>query len=288
MMGGVYYFQNTSLPKNYANYFSYTQNTNSPHPYFYPELWSLAVQEWFYFIFPIIIFGINFFKTKNKQKILLFVMLLIIFIITLIRIMKVNDENYFNIDYWDLNLRKQVITRFDSLFYGGLIAYMFLNYADFFKRYAKRFLWIGIVLLIASKILLAENWFYTNYIYLSATSIGAAFLLPYFYGLDFNLKIINKLITKISAISYAIYLVHLSPVMLLLVPNMLGFFVKIFPAAYENTHLIAYAVYWLLTLSLAAVMHRLVAEPASQFLLNEYASYKSPQTANSLPLGSIK
>lgn len=288
IVGVEYYLTNKTFPIMYAHYFGYMQNVNTPHPDFYPELWSLAVQEWFYFIFPLILLGISFCKVKDKKNLILLSMIVFIFITTLIRISKINEQNYFDIYYWDLNLRKQVSTRLDSMFYGGLMAYMLLNHVNFFKKYTNHFLCVGVILLILNKILFAENWFYTNYIYLSVTSVGAALLLPFFYGLKFNLKVINKTITQISSISYAIYLLHLSPVMILLVPYAMNFLGKSFPAVHENTHMISYVAYWLLTLSLAIVMHRLVADPASKFLLNKYAGYKSLQTANSLPLGSIK
>lgn len=274
LIGAVYYFSNEALPINYVQYFGYIQNFNTPHPDFYPELWSLAVQEWFYFIFPLIIVGINFCKLKNKRKLTLLIMVACIFIITLMRISKINDQNYFDESYWDLNLRKQVVTQLDSLFYGGLMAYMLLNYENFFKKFAKHFLLIGVTLLVLNKILFTENWFYINYIYFSITSLGTALLLPMFYGLDFNFKIINKLIIQISSISYAIYLVHLTPVMTMLVPHAMTYFVKTFPSMHENALTTSYVTYWLLTLSLAMAMHRLIACPVSNFLCGKYARVK--------------
>lgn len=274
IVGALYYKTNKTFPVNYSHYFGYVQNVNSPHSDFYPELWSLAVQEWFYFIFPLILFGISFFKVKNVKNLTLLAIILSIVIVTIIRILKINDKNYFDLLYWDLYLRKQVLTRLDSLFYGALMAYMLLYYSEFFKKYTYYFLLTGVVLLILNKTLFVENWFYANYFYFSVTSVGTALLLPFFYGLDFDLRVINKLITQISSISYAIYLLHLTPVMLLLVPQVVDFIEKVQPSMHENTHMTSYVAYWLLTLSLAWVMHVLVAEPASKFLVKKYAKYK--------------
>jgi peptidoglycan/LPS O-acetylase OafA/YrhL len=40
-------------PVHLYRYFSFTQNLTSPHPNFFPEAWSLSVEEWFYLCIPI-------------------------------------------------------------------------------------------------------------------------------------------------------------------------------------------------------------------------------------------
>jgi hypothetical protein len=70
------------------------------------------------------------------------------------------------------------------------------------------------------------------------------------------------------------YLVHLTPVMYLIAPYIVNIFVKAFPSMHTHMHMVGYIAYWMLTLSLATVMHRLVAEPASKFLLNKHAKYR--------------
>ena len=41
---------------SYKRYFLFSQNLFSKHPGFFPEAWSLSVEEWFYLLIPIIIF----------------------------------------------------------------------------------------------------------------------------------------------------------------------------------------------------------------------------------------
>jgi peptidoglycan/LPS O-acetylase OafA/YrhL len=269
-IGVIEYFSNNALPTKYFSYFLYAQNINFPHPSFYSELWSLAVQEWFYFLLPLVMYVISQCNLKNKKNVLLCIVVGFIFCIAIYRILKVNSWSHFDIEYWDLNLRKQVVTRMDSLLYGFLMAYMLLYYSEFFKKNALVFFVFGICILGLNKFLFAENWFYLNYLHLSMAPIGAALLLPFFYGLNFDRKIINTIILQISSVSYAIYLVHMTPVMFGVVPRVIKFIIKIFPYFNEYIQMLSYIIYWLLTILFAAIAHYFIAKPASQFLLKKY------------------
>jgi peptidoglycan/LPS O-acetylase OafA/YrhL len=273
---GFFYFQSANtFPVSYINYFVYIQNFSSPHPNFYPELWSLAVQEWFYFLFPIVLYIIGLLNIKNKKLLAFCFIFFCILFITIFRISKINSFNFADTLYWDLNLRKQVVTRLDSLLYGFMMAYILLYHADFFKKYANSFLVLGCFILVADKNLLMDNWFYTNYLALSVAPIGSALLLPFFYSFKFNWQTINKAIFQLSSISYAMYLVHLTPIMLVMLPDLTKFLVKIFPYFKEHTHIFSYVMYWLLTLLFATILHHFIAKPISQFLLRKYYSRKA-------------
>lgn len=270
IIGCIHFASANIFPEKYIYYFGYIQNVNWKHPDFYGELWSLAVQEWFYFLFPLVLYGLNFINVKNKKYLILGAVLTCIVLVTVFRISKINLSNYTDIYYWDLNLRKQVITRFDSMLYGSLMAYVLLNWTDFFKKNANKFLFLGLLLLVLNKILFLENWFYTNYLNLSMAPIGATLLLPFFYDIKFNFKIVNKVIFQISAISYAMYLVHMTPVMFTMLPYVIKISMKIFPYLHGYIDVYSYVIYWLLTLLLATAMHHFVAKPISKFLLSKY------------------
>lgn len=270
IIGCIHFASVNIFPENYIYYFGYIQNVNWKHPDFYGELWSLAVQEWFYFLFPLVLYGLNFINVKNKKYLILGALLACIVLVTVFRISKINLSNYTDIYYWDLNLRKQVMTRFDSMLYGSLMAYVLLNWIDFFKKNASKFLFLGLFLLVLNKILFLENWFYTNYLNLSMAPIGATLLLPFFYDIKFNFKIVNKVIFQISAISYAMYLVHMTPVMFTMLPYVIKISMNMFPYLHGYIDVYSYVMYWLLTLLLATAMHHFVAKPISKFLLSKY------------------
>lgn len=52
-------------------YYIFSQNLFYPMPNFFPESWSLAVEEWFYLIMPVIIFLFLVLGFSNKKSILL-------------------------------------------------------------------------------------------------------------------------------------------------------------------------------------------------------------------------
>ena len=47
-------------------YFIFSQNLYQPHPLFFPEAWSLSIEEWFYLTFPN--FNLFIIQKVKKQK----------------------------------------------------------------------------------------------------------------------------------------------------------------------------------------------------------------------------
>ncbi|MFZ1664872.1 MAG: acyltransferase, partial [Flavobacteriales bacterium] len=108
-------FDNDFTLRSVNRYFLFSQNIFREHPsWFFPEAWSLAVEEWFYLIFPILIFFTFPFKRSYKKS-LLYVALIVIFFITAFRFYRFSNVDIDGINDWDLIFRKQVITRLDSL-----------------------------------------------------------------------------------------------------------------------------------------------------------------------------
>ena len=139
--------------KSIQNYIIFSQNLNLPHPAFFPEAWSLSIEEWFYFIVPVFLFiFINFFKLNTKKSFLIIILSLII-LITFYRFYRFNTYQISNFNDWDLYLRKQVFTRLDSIMFGVLGAYFQFYYLKKWLKYKKTFLWIGVSLLVITKIL---------------------------------------------------------------------------------------------------------------------------------------
>ena len=57
------------VPSSVKHYFFFSQNIISPHPWFFPEAWSLSIEEWFYVIIPICLFiGIIILKLDAKKQ----------------------------------------------------------------------------------------------------------------------------------------------------------------------------------------------------------------------------
>lgn len=196
-------------------YIIFSQNLFSGHPSFFPEAWSLSVEEWFYLIIPICIFiFIKVFNISAKKTVLV-VATLVLILITLIRFYKFNTgtiEHYYE---WDLLFRKQVSTRLDSLMYGVIGAYIMFYYKSTWNKYKLSLFIIGLALMLVSKFILDSNFnistMYTCVFSFSLFSFATLLLLPFLSSYKSKKKNFTfHAITYISLISYSMYLINLS------------------------------------------------------------------------------
>ncbi|MDL2257446.1 acyltransferase, partial [Bacteroidales bacterium OttesenSCG-928-I14] len=109
-------------------FFTFTQNLFYEHPTFFSEAWSLSIEEWFYLLIPPIIMVFMFFK-RNVKTSVLYTAISILIIITLYRFYRYSNipaESLtdFSVLKWDMQFRKQVITRLDSLMFGVIGAFL--------------------------------------------------------------------------------------------------------------------------------------------------------------------
>ncbi|RQO37961.1 hypothetical protein DBR39_13825 [Chryseobacterium sp. KBW03] len=201
------------LNSSIIKYFLFVQNFKTFHPNFFPEAWSLSVEEWFYLLSPMMIFSLlNVFKLSAKKAVFITILSIILFT-TFFRIYRL----FFNIPVTDINIwdsyyRKQVITRLDSLMYGVLAAYIKFYYNRFFKRFKKDFFILGILLAIIQYYFInfGSNAFYDSVLSFSTISISTMLLLPLLDSIKTAPKIILTPVTYISLTSYSMYLVNYS------------------------------------------------------------------------------
>jgi peptidoglycan/LPS O-acetylase OafA/YrhL len=73
-------------------YFIFSQNLISNHPWFFPEAWSLSVEEWFYLITPLLIFLLIIVFKISARKSTLLVAFVILLATTLIRLIKFENS----------------------------------------------------------------------------------------------------------------------------------------------------------------------------------------------------
>lgn len=184
---------------------------------FYHVTWSLVIEEWFYIFVPIFLLVAQQF-TQSKKGILLLCLTFIVF---------VNVLRLLYVSLWDVpyvGVNSNFPFRFDSLFLGVVLAYLQLNFTDFFKKLQnlKTFM-LGFILFLAYL-----SFFYAlstpeNKIDQSVFIRTAGFfilpftitlMVPFVAGLDFNIdgsylkKILFHFITYTSLLTYAIYLLH--------------------------------------------------------------------------------
>lgn len=238
-------------------YFIFSQNLFNGHPDFFPEAWSLSVEEWFYLITPLIMFVlIRLFKTAVDKSILITVISILVSV-TLFRYFK-----FFALNIEDLAevysiLRSQVLTRFDSLMYGLIGAYIYINYFNFWIKYKVQFFIVGLLLFISDKF----NFFHFDQFGLydcvfsfSVVSIATLFLLPYLSLLKNGKGFIYKYLTIISLISYSMYLVNYTIVLEWII-------VKIDWTSFLNFNsyislIFKYCLFWFLTLFFSILLYK--------------------------------
>lgn len=199
------YYLNSALPESFFSYFIFGQNLAWEHPGFFPEAWSLSIEEYFYLLFPILILLLLKRGLKPATAYLAGGSVLLLFS-TVLRLVFVALEPSLN---WDSGIRKIVIFRFDSLMYGVYLSF----FIDRIRRSGqqKSLFFIGIIALLASMVayfsLDPDRSYFLRTFEFSITSIGFMLIIPWM--LDFRLAepgFIGRFFRKTALWSYSIYL----------------------------------------------------------------------------------
>lgn len=236
----------------------FIQNLNFHSGEFFPESWSLAIEEWFYLTFPLISFFIfKAFKIKLKYNILICSILIIIFCNAL-RFHTWTNTDVKNIIAWDQYFRSPVLNRLDSLMFGVIGAWFFVYKSAWFEKVKNVFFIIGIIIFVTIKIsidfqFLKVNSLFTSVFYLSIMPLSVLLIIPKAYFLrKTKLGLLYKLITVTSLVSYSMYLLNLTVITyLILQPLHIHFFLK-------------FILFWLLTLTGSIFMYFFIEKPFMQ------------------------
>ena len=240
------------------NYFIFSQNLNLPHPSFFPEAWSLSIEEWFYFITPIGLFIlIKRLKLNAKQSILILTISIVI-VAMLIRYYKFTAYNITSHGDWDLLLRKQVVTRLDSIIFGVIGAYFQYYYLKHWIKHKHLFFTIGIALLALTKVLgfldlKPVNGMYNCVFSFSVFAAAILFLLPYLSSIKHGKGRLSSFFSYTSVISYAIYILHLSVIQFWIIDNIDWSLLDI---NYKLLSAIKYSLFILLTFGLSTLLYK--------------------------------
>ena len=194
-------------------YFLFLQNFCTPQASFFPESWSLAIEEWFYLLIPLFIALLIALKISPKKSILI-VVISVMAAVTLFRFYRYHTITVAGFYDWDIWFRKQVVTRLDSLMFGILGAYCQHYYKEKWLKHKNLLLIIGIFMFLLHKWVITS---YTPYDGLFCTvfsftyiSVATLFLLPFLSEYKSAKGFVAKFFTFISLISYSIYLLHIT------------------------------------------------------------------------------
>jgi peptidoglycan/LPS O-acetylase OafA/YrhL len=196
------------------NYFIFSQNLYYPHPDFFPEAWSLTTEEWFYLLTPTIIFLLMTVSHSSIKLNLIYTALAILIFVTLFRYYRFSNLTEVRLRDWDMDFRKQVITRLDSLMYGVIGAYIAYYYKSVWLKYKNSLLLIGLFLFSVLKTLEIFNLeglgIYKYVFSFSLESTATLCLLPYLANFKQTGGKLFKPITYMSLTSYSMYLINLT------------------------------------------------------------------------------
>jgi peptidoglycan/LPS O-acetylase OafA/YrhL len=241
-------------------YVLFVQNLTKPHPWFFPEAWSLSIEEWFYLVIPILlVIFIRFFQL-NRQYAVLIVALSIIIVSTSWRWMNYISLEEINNLTWNLHFRKQVITRLDSIMFGVIGAYAAVYLQRTWAKNRKILFGVGIVLFLSLNSIryfqLAGYGLYQCVFSFTATAVATLCLLPLLSTYQHRKKsgTIYYSVTVISLVSYSMYLINLT----LVKNSIIGVIPwSEFPTNFATgINLLKYALYWILTIGISIVMYK--------------------------------
>ncbi len=253
----AYYAINT----NDIQYFDFRflfflQNFNDYFVNFYWESWSLSIEEWFYFLFPIlfyIIANVGFKKLISQNNIFLITSLLFI-ILPLIGKFNLISSTELNHFWFENKVAKNVIYRLDAIGIGLFAAWLKMNFSKLWLSSKHFFLILGLLLMYW--MLYDDFKQHSNrngIIFIFIINVSCAMLLPFMDNWTNKLKIVGGAITYISKISYSMYLVNLGIVAQVIM--------KWIPPTNKTEAWLTYILYWILTILLASLFYYGIEQP---------------------------
>jgi peptidoglycan/LPS O-acetylase OafA/YrhL len=241
------------------SYLIFAQNLIAPNTGFFSVSWSLAVEEWFYILSPLVYF--LFLKiTKNTIRSFWLACITVMVFSMLVRINYISNGNV----TWNEEMRKVVLLRLDSLMYGVLAAWLWQEFRAFLQKNRHLLLLFGGCFIAASIAMKNSQAINTSNLLLffmfPAASLGAALCLPFFAAWYSGPKEswISKGVTYTSLWSYSLYLIHIP---------LLEIYKIIFYSGLRDSHLlqiVGFLVWLLLAYGLSFVIYRFFEYPMMQ------------------------
>jgi peptidoglycan/LPS O-acetylase OafA/YrhL len=192
----------SQLPDRWYLYPFFLQNFFNPNPGFFAESWSLAVEEWFYLLFPMLACLFNGAAKLNHRALLAAVLFFLIVPLIL---------RCFVCSFWSLQTIRMIVPlRLDTMMYG-VIAAMIMNWCP--TVWAR---WTALSTLISGLILFAIGLYLVHLdaawcavVCFPVLALGAALALPYLNNLPQKSDLLCAPIVYISKVSYSTYLFHM-------------------------------------------------------------------------------
>lgn len=258
----VVYVNDWPRPEGLIKYFFFSQNIVSPHPNFFPEAWSLAVEEWFYLVIPIPLYLSTKLRNIDRRRLMLLWITVTVLFVTAFRIYRAYRFGYSTVSQFDLEVRQQVLPRLDSLMFGVLGAYLSLYHPRLWHDLARVALVIGILLLVFDKAFYAitRSLFYAKYFTLTLSAVGTLLLLPTLSSWRRTTGWFVSAVTFVSLTSYSMYLLNFTPVTGVILPAVMASLSRLCLGCSQNQWL-QYTLYWIITVTASYLLYRYFERP---------------------------
>ena len=248
--------------ENIGLYFVFLQNFLGKAPAFFPESWSLSVEEFAYLLLPFALFLGTFGIIKNKSKRFLIIVFSLFIIFVFAKVVFTTTQTVSNLTDWNSNLKSVVIYRIDAILVGVLIAWIRFNFEVFWKKYKVLFAFVGIGIfffllfgITSSNLRIEQSQFFWNVIYLPLTSFGFAFFFPFFSEWKVSNSWLKFPVEFTSKISYSIYLLHYSVIL-----QLMKHFVDTTVLSTSERHFFT-LIYLTITFLLSYILYRFYEKP---------------------------
>lgn len=238
------------LNVNALAYFAFLQNLITPFDLFFWESWSLAVEEWFYFLFPMVLAALALLFRKAQQP--AFLLAVVLFLIIPLLLRPHLSQGVQDAAMADLFIRKMVFTRSDTIGYGLLAAWVHHSWPLAWKRWRALMAVLGAIVLLVCMELYGHAslaWLMNGQPTLLA--LGLALLLPVLSTWR-TTPAWGAPVVFISKVSYAWYLVHMP---------LLYLWEGLFVDRSAPITVLLYLAFWPLGLLLSATVYRFWEKP---------------------------
>lgn len=237
---GIWFWTQGAAP-DWPKYLIFTQNLAWIQAPFFPESWSLALEEMFYLCAPLLLIVAAFDSSKPRRTLWLCGFVIVAAIIA--RTVWVLCTN----PLWDDGVKKIVLARGDAIVYG-VFAVQWVRYANPSRKLAGAIALCGVLLVAIAALIFhytdENKSVIARIVPFAFNGAGFAMMLPYFSQLDGDRApaFVRVVSNRLAVWSYSWYLTHLAVmrIMQALVPQHFGWL----GSAVEFMIFVALALTW--------------------------------------------
>jgi len=244
----------------------FSQNLAWPEqsPMFFAEAWSLALDEWFYLLMPLLLGLMALVLRSVSRNIFLSVAIVLIIVPTMARFLAPVPLDFFA---WDAGIRRITIFHLDATGWGVLAAIFSRWYPEEWSKNSGYKAVLGVLLTIFGlwmiEFLVFYGWGDTatsrlmNVFSLTLPAAGSFLLLPWLTTLTTKRRLLIWTVDGVSLYSYTLYLCHYPMIFLVQAWFAVGKFTSL------PTVLGASVIWIVLTLSLSVFIFKVFEKPTS-------------------------